>query len=379
MVRPTTTTKTVAAAAPKKVAATKAVAVAAPKKAVVAAAPKKAVVAAAPKKAAVAKKAVAAAAPKKTSKKQQVEEEENDLEELNDDEIAALEKEFGLDREDDDVPDNEFDDEIPEVDDDEEEEGEQTGEVGYFIEDDVVDAWDSDNEDDDEEDDDEEGDQENAADSFAEVSEMVPLKKRKAQQLETVEPKKSKLQLKEERALAKAERQEKSFIPNDPDKIIYIGHLPHGFYETQLTAYFKQFGNVLGVKVARNPKTKESKHYAFVKFDDADVAKVAADTMNGYIMFKRRLVCKVTSTAPANEFKHKKAAESRPGDMPSLKNLSAFNEKKLTRKARAISESNKNPKKTTERLLSKESAKRQKLKQMNIQYDFPGFSSQIKK
>lgn len=36
--------------------------------------------------------------------------------------------------------------------------------------------------------------------------------------------------------------------------VVYVGHLPHGFYEQQLKGYFSQFGDVNKVKVARNPK-----------------------------------------------------------------------------------------------------------------------------
>lgn len=34
--------------------------------------------------------------------------------------------------------------------------------------------------------------------------------------------------------------------------IIYLGHIPHGFYEEQMTDYFKQFGNVTRVRVVRS-------------------------------------------------------------------------------------------------------------------------------
>ena len=36
--------------------------------------------------------------------------------------------------------------------------------------------------------------------------------------------------------------------------VVYVGHLPHGFYEEQLKGYFSQFGDVNKVKVARNQK-----------------------------------------------------------------------------------------------------------------------------
>lgn len=50
------------------------------------------------------------------------------------------------------------------------------------------------------------------------------------------------------------------------DGVVYIGHLPHGFYEAELKGYFSQYGEVLGVKVARSKKTARSKGYAFVQF-----------------------------------------------------------------------------------------------------------------
>jgi nucleolar protein 15 len=48
--------------------------------------------------------------------------------------------------------------------------------------------------------------------------------------------------------------------------VVYLGHLPYGFQEQQLTSYFSQYGDVLGVKVARSKKTARSKGYAFIQF-----------------------------------------------------------------------------------------------------------------
>jgi nucleolar protein 15 len=50
------------------------------------------------------------------------------------------------------------------------------------------------------------------------------------------------------------------------DAVVYIGHLPHGFYEDQLKQYFTQYGEVLSVKVARSRKTSRSRGYAFIQF-----------------------------------------------------------------------------------------------------------------
>ena len=47
------------------------------------------------------------------------------------------------------------------------------------------------------------------------------------------------------------------------------------------------------VKVSRSKTTGNSKGYAFVEFDSAEVAKIAADAMHDYLMFGQKLVCKL--------------------------------------------------------------------------------------
>jgi nucleolar protein 15 len=70
---------------------------------------------------------------------------------------------------------------------------------------------------------------------------------------------------------------------DDGRGVIYIGHLPFGFFEQQLKGFFTQFGTVTRVRVSRNPKTGRSRHYGFVEFLERDVAVIAADTMDGYV------------------------------------------------------------------------------------------------
>jgi nucleolar protein 15 len=48
--------------------------------------------------------------------------------------------------------------------------------------------------------------------------------------------------------------------------IIYIGHLPKGFNETELKSFFTQFGEVSKLRVARSQKTARPKGYAFLQF-----------------------------------------------------------------------------------------------------------------
>lgn len=81
--------------------------------------------------------------------------------------------------------------------------------------------------------------------------------------------------------------------------VVFIKHIPHGFYEQQLKAYFEQFGTVTRTRVARSKKSGKSNGYAFVEFKVPEVAKIAAETMDNYLMFKQTL--KTTYLAPEEQ------------------------------------------------------------------------------
>ncbi|NJR42265.1 MAG: RNA-binding protein [Akkermansiaceae bacterium] len=55
--------------------------------------------------------------------------------------------------------------------------------------------------------------------------------------------------------------------------------------------YFGQFGSVSKVRVSRAKRSTASKGYAFLKFHHAEVARIAAEAMNGYMMFGHTLKC----------------------------------------------------------------------------------------
>ncbi|KOX77427.1 MKI67 FHA domain-interacting nucleolar phosphoprotein-like [Melipona quadrifasciata] len=74
-----------------------------------------------------------------------------------------------------------------------------------------------------------------------------------------------------------------------PRGIIYLGHIPHGFYEEEMTDYFKQFGKITRVRIVRSKHTGKSRGYGYVEFMHPEVAKVAAETMNNYLMCGRLL------------------------------------------------------------------------------------------
>ncbi len=75
--------------------------------------------------------------------------------------------------------------------------------------------------------------------------------------------------------------------------VLYLGHIPHGFYEREMRAYFSQFGAVNRLRLSRAPKTGASRGFAFIEFEDTAVATAAADAMSGYLMHGRALKTEV--------------------------------------------------------------------------------------
>merc|ERR1711963_867357 len=83
--------------------------------------------------------------------------------------------------------------------------------------------------------------------------------------------------------------------------VVYVGHVPHGFYEDELRQYFSQFGRVLNVKLSRSKKTGNSKGYAFIKFQYAAVAKTVAETCHNYLFFNKLLKCEYKPASEVHE------------------------------------------------------------------------------
>uniref|UniRef100_A0A1L8DHL4 Putative mki67 fha domain-interacting nucleolar phosphoprotein n=1 Tax=Nyssomyia neivai TaxID=330878 RepID=A0A1L8DHL4_9DIPT len=81
-------------------------------------------------------------------------------------------------------------------------------------------------------------------------------------------------------------RKQKSF------GVVQIKCLPHGFYEEQLRGFFSQFGAVHRVRVKRSLKTGKSTGVGFVEFRVPEVAEIAAETMNNYLLMKNILKTK---------------------------------------------------------------------------------------
>lgn len=147
--------------------------------------------------------------------------------------------------------------------------------------------------------------------------------------------------------------------------VIYLGHIPRGLFEPQLKGYFSQFGNVTRVRLSRSKKTGGSKGYAFVEFECDEVAKIVAETMNNYLFCERLLKCEFIPPEKVHEKLFKGC--SRIFKKPSYPAVARYNRKRTVEQKE----------KMTKRLLAKERMLRKRLSAKGIDYDFPGFASQI--
>lgn len=69
--------------------------------------------------------------------------------------------------------------------------------------------------------------------------------------------------------------------------MVFVKNLPHGFFEEQLRGFFTQFGTITRLRLGRSKRTLRSRGYAFIEFRYPEVAEIAAEAINNYIMFKR--------------------------------------------------------------------------------------------
>jgi len=97
--------------------------------------------------------------------------------------------------------------------------------------------------------------------------------------------------------------------------VVYLSNVPHGFYENQMFKFFSQFGKVTNIRLGRSTKTGNFRGFAFVEFRFAEVAKVVAETMNGYLMFEKLMKCAVVPPEKVRPaiFKHRVNPQKPPG------------------------------------------------------------------
>lgn len=148
---------------------------------------------------------------------------------------------------------------------------------------------------------------------------------------------------------------------NDGPGVVYIGRIPHGFYEAQMKEYFSQFGDIKRLRLSRNKKTGASKHFAFIEFASDEVAKIVAETMDNYLMFGHILKCKYAPEGSLHEDVWK-GANKRYRRIP---------QHKLLREAAEKPKTQQQMEKKVEKEKKKRSTKQEKMKKMGYEYDVP--------
>lgn len=153
----------------------------------------------------------------------------------------------------------------------------------------------------------------------------------------------------------------KSENPECTATVLYIGRIPHGFYENEMEAFFRQFGTIKRLRIARNKKTGKSKHFGFMEFESPEVAKIVAECMHNYLMFEHML--QVHLIPP--ERVHPKLWKGvnrryKPLDWVQM-------ERKRHNKERTLEEH----KKLVEGILKRDKRRRKKIEAAGIEYECP--------
>ncbi|KIP08213.1 hypothetical protein PHLGIDRAFT_104606 [Phlebiopsis gigantea 11061_1 CR5-6] len=164
------------------------------------------------------------------------------------------------------------------------------------------------------------------------------------------------------RKLEKAKRK-----PAQDRGVIYLGRIPHGFYEEQMKSYFKQFGDVTRLRLSRNKRTGRSRHYAFIEFDSSSVAQIVADTMDNYLLMGHILTCKVI---PKDEVHPELWVGANKKWRPVPRDRVA----RVQHNKACLSRTAEEQDKAEKRLLKRQAQKKRKLEEAGIKYDFDAVS-----
>ncbi|CAK9782214.1 hypothetical protein CC85DRAFT_282224 [Cutaneotrichosporon oleaginosum] len=149
---------------------------------------------------------------------------------------------------------------------------------------------------------------------------------------------------------------------NVPRATVYLGRIPHGFYEDEMKEYFGQFGDVTRLRLARNPKTGASRHYAYIEFSSEPVAEIVADTMHNYLLMGHLLQCAVVP----KDAVHPElwvGANKKFRKVPRARLEKVRNDKARTKAQQAKADAG---------VRARQEARRERIKAAGIEYEFEG-------
>ncbi|KAJ1778850.1 nucleolar protein, partial [Coemansia sp. RSA 2167] len=172
----------------------------------------------------------------------------------------------------------------------------------------------------------------------------------------------SKIDLDED-AHSKIHARLRKLAPSTTPGVIYLGRIPHGFYEDAMLGYFKQFGSIKRLRLSRNPRTGKSRHYGFIEFVHDGVARVVAETMNNYLMFDQLLKCSLVAPEKVHERLFANRYQKIVPDRTLKEHVHDVNRPRTRDEVE----------RQTGRLVRMERKRRAKLASAGIEYEFPGY------
>ncbi len=131
-----------------------------------------------------------------------------------------------------------------------------------------------------------------------------------------------------------------------------------------MKGFFGQFGGLKRCRLSRSKRSAKSKGYAFLEFEDSETAGIVADTMDGYFIYDKQLVCSVIPPGKVHKSMFKGCDKRFKVIDWHAKHREGFNQPR-------------NEHQHIKNLLKSEAKKRRKLAAMGIEYIFTGFKEEI--
>eukprot|EP01135_Chromosphaera_perkinsii_P004675 Nk52_evm24s293 gene=Nk52_evmTU24s293 len=158
----------------------------------------------------------------------------------------------------------------------------------------------------------------------------------------------------------------KTAADEEMSSVVYMGHIPFGFFEEQVRGFFEQFGVVKNVKISRSKKSGRSKGYGFVQFEDVEVAQIAAETMDNYLIFGRLLKCKCMKKSEVENKNIFRGCDHKFRTIPwRMVDKARHNKPKTVEGVRKIKN----------RLVKKQAKKAAMMKELGMKYTFDGYKA----
>ncbi|UZJ51354.1 hypothetical protein CBS101457_000674 [Exobasidium rhododendri] len=147
--------------------------------------------------------------------------------------------------------------------------------------------------------------------------------------------------------------------------VLYFGRVPKSMPEGPLRAYLSQFGDISRLRLSRNKNTGASKHYAFVEFEDEEVAQIVQETMNNYLLEGRLLQVRVLPKEKVHPSMWI-GADKKWRKVPEVRRFKVLHDEPKTAEEKE---------RIQRKLLKRQDARRQKIQKQGIAYDFEGYVS----